>query len=216
MEDRCTLNPVADLGTTDYAWALELQRKIVNKVKKGEIGDVLLFLSHLPVYTVGRGKRPENYYGVEVIDTERGGDVTYHGPGQLVVYPIFDLEKNGIMGARKFVQVIEDVIISSIGSFGFVGEIGDEPGIWVEGKKIASIGLAIRESVSFHGVAINISEEVIPGFSKINPCGLHPDTIGFVKIDREKLIAEIRANFERAVHKFDDVAPSFFYELART
>lgn len=210
MESRYTINPVADLGTLDYGDSLELQRKLVERVKRGEIGDVLLFLDHPPVFTVGRGKKPENYPGVEVVETERGGDVTYHGPGQLVVYPIIDLDRNKIGGVRKLVQMIEEIIISSIGKFGYVGRVGDEPGIWVDGKKVASIGLAIRDKISFHGFSINTSDEALSGFGRINPCGLDPKTIGFVRIDRNVIKEEIRKGFEDRVHPFDEVAESFF------
>lgn len=210
MANRYTTNPVADLGTVDYSTSLVLQRKLVELVKKGEIGDVLLILDHPPVFTVGRGKKPENYSGVEVVETERGGDVTYHGPGQLVVYPIIDLEKNEIGGARKLVRLIEEVAITSIGKFGYTVRAGDEPGIWFDDKKVASIGLAIRGNVSFHGISINISEEVLGGFAKINPCGLDPEKIGFVRIDRSAIKRELIDNFEKLIHPFEEVDASFF------
>ncbi len=183
---------------------------IVDRVMRGKMGDVLLFLDHPAVYTVGRGKKPQNYAGVDVVDTERGGDVTYHGPGQLIVYPIIDLERNKIDGVRGLVHLIGEVVISSLAALGFAAIVGDEPGIWVEGKKVASIGLAIREKISFHGVAINISGEVLDGFARINPCGLDPNTIGFVRVTREKLMRELRNRFEILVHPFDDVSPDFF------
>ena len=210
MANRYTTNPVADLGTVDYSASLVLQRKLVELVKKGEIGDVLLILDHPPVFTVGRGKKPENYSGVEVVETERGGDVTYHGPGQLVVYPIIDLEKNEINGARKLVHLIEEIVIASIGKFGYTVIVGDEPGVWSDGKKVASIGLAIKGNVSFHGISINISEEVLDGFSKINPCGLDPKKIGFVKIDRSAIKRELIENFEKSIHPFEEVDAGFF------
>lgn len=213
MEDPSTLSPAADLGTVGYQDSLELQRGIVERVRGRKIGDVLLFLDHPPVYTVGRGKKPENYAGVEVTETERGGDVTYHGPGQLVVYPIIDLERNGINGVRNFVHLVEDVIIYSLRRSGFRGEVGDEPGIWVGGKKVASIGLAIRDRVSFHGLSVNISERVLEGFRGINPCGLTPDTIGFVDIGREKLKVDLRMGFEEYLHPFTTVSPDFIYSM---
>ena len=210
MAGRYTINPVADLGTVDYSDSLHLQRELVEKVRRGEMGDVLLFLDHPPVFTVGRGKKPENYAGVTVTETERGGDVTYHGPGQLVVYPIIDLERNQINDVRKFVHLVEEVAISSIEKFGYAGTVGKEPGIWVEGKKVASIGLAIRNKISFHGISVNISEEVLEGFAKINPYGLDPKTIGYVNIERSSLKREIRENFERLIHKFEEVDPEYF------
>ena len=210
MENHYTISPVADLGTIDYSDSLTLQRKLVERVRTGEIGDVLLLLDHPPVFTVGRGKRQENYVGVDVKETERGGDVTYHGPGQLVAYPIIDLERNKINDVRKFVHLIEGVIITSIEKFGYFGQVGEEPGIWVGGKKVASIGLAIRDKISFHGLSVNISEEVLDGFNRINPCGLKPETIGFVKIDREDLKKELRSSFERSIHPFTEVNADYF------
>ena len=213
MGNHYTTNPAADLGTIDYSVSLELQRKLVDKVRRGELGDVLLFLDHPSVFTVGRGKKPENYSGVEVIETERGGDVTYHGPGQLVIYPIIDLEKNEIDGVRKFVHLIENIVITSVGKLGFEGKVGDEPGIWVDGKKVASIGLAIRDKISFHGVAINISNEVIAGFNRISPCGLDPRTIGYIKVEREALIRQVRDTFDREVHPFERVNAEYFNNI---
>lgn len=213
MAGHSTTSPVADLGTVGYNDSLSLQRRLVEMVKNGEMGDVLLFLDHPPVFTVGRGKRPENYAGIEVTETERGGDVTYHGPGQLVVYPIIDLNRNGIDGARKFVHLIEHVIIASIGKLGYEGKVGDEPGIWVGGRKVASIGLAIRDRVSFHGLAINIGKEVLDGFNKINPCGLTPETIGYIEVERDELREALRASFEGSIHPFEEVEPEFFDRL---
>lgn len=214
MEDHYTSSPVvADLGTVEYSKSLILQRKLVDMIKRGEIGDVLLFLDHPAVFTVGRGKKPQNYEGVEVVETERGGDVTYHGPGQLVAYPIIDLERNGINGVKKLVHLVEGVVISSLEKFGYAGTVGDEPGIWVNGKKVASIGLAIRDMISFHGVAVNISCEVLHGFAKINPCGLRPDAIGYVAIERDDLRDAMKMNFERRLHAFREVNRNFFEGL---
>ncbi|MGC8617431.1 MAG: lipoyl(octanoyl) transferase LipB [Thermoplasmata archaeon] len=215
MADHYISGPVvADLGTKDYLESLILQRKLVDMVKNGEIGDTLLFLDHPAVFTVGRGKKEENYAGVEVVETERGGDVTYHGPGQLVAYPIIDLERNGINDVRKLVHLVENVVISSIATFGFTGIVGDEPGIWVNGKKVASIGLAIRNKISFHGVAVNISGEVLSGFAKINPCGLSPETIGFVAINRNQLRDTMRMSFENQLHPFREVSSNFFKQFS--
>jgi lipoyl(octanoyl) transferase len=213
MEDRYITNPAVDLGTIDYVDSLMLQRKLVERVRRREIGDVLLFLDHPPVFTVGRGKKPENYRGVEVVETERGGDVTYHGPGQLVIYPIIDLERNGMYDVRKFVKLLENIVIASISKFGYSGSIGDEPGIWVEGKKVSSIGLAIKNKISFHGISINISKEVLSGFSRINPCGLDSGTIGFVDVERVEMKREVKKNFEIALHPFEEAGRDFLLSL---
>lgn len=213
MEDRYITNPAIDLGTINYIDSLILQRELVEKVKKREMGDILLFLDHPPVFTVGRGKKPENYKGVEVVETERGGDVTYHGPGQLVIYPIIDLERNGIYDVKKFVKLLENIVIASLSKFGYSGSIGEEPGIWVQGKKVASIGLAIKDKISFHGISINISKEVLSGFSRINPCGLDSGAIGFVDVEREEVKREVKKNFEIALHPFEEAGKDFLLRL---
>lgn len=211
MENHYISNPAVDLGTKDYLGSLGLQRKLVEIVRGGEIGDVLLFLDHPPVFTVGRGKMADNYTGIEVIETERGGDVTYHGPGQLVIYPIINLEKNNIFDVKKFVKLTEDVVIRSLSDFGYVANVGNEPGIWVKGKKVASIGLAIRNKISFHGISINISPESLSGFSKIRPCGLESSVMGFVPLEREKLKESLKRSFDLLLHVFEEITVADFF-----
>ncbi|MEM0128185.1 MAG: lipoyl(octanoyl) transferase LipB [Thermoplasmatales archaeon] len=213
MEDLSTSNLAVDLGVVDYREALGLQRELVDLLGKNKIGDTLLILEHHSVYTVGRGKKPENYVGIEVIETERGGDVTYHGPGQVVFYPIMNLEKLGLMDVRKFVFKLENVFISSLSSFGYNASRGSEPGIWIDGKKVASIGLAIRKGISFHGIAVNVSKQVIPWFSKINPCGLNPKTIGFVEVEKEELIKSVLYSFSHEFHPFHLISSRYFKEI---
>ncbi|MEM0129982.1 MAG: lipoyl(octanoyl) transferase LipB [Thermoplasmatales archaeon] len=213
MGDLSTSSLAVDLGTVEYSEALKLQRELVNLVERGLIGDVLLILEHPPVYTVGRGKKPENYVGIKVIETERGGDVTYHGPGQLLFYPIINLKRLGLMDVRKFVLKLEDVFILSLESLGYSGSLGSEPGIWVEGKKVASIGLAIKNGISFHGVAVNISPDVIPRFSKIRPCGLDPGTIGFVDVSRSALKKNVLESFSIKFRPFETISPPDFREM---
>ncbi|MEM0073786.1 MAG: lipoyl(octanoyl) transferase LipB [Thermoplasmatales archaeon] len=213
MGDLFTSNLAVDLGTVEYSEALDLQKELVNLVDKGLIGDVLLILEHPPVYTVGRGKKPENYIGIKVVETERGGDVTYHGPGQLIFYPIINLKKLGLMDVRKFVLKLEEVFILSLESLGYNGSLGSEPGIWVEGKKVASIGLAIKNGISYHGVAVNISQDVIPWFSRIRPCGLDPGTIGFVDVDRSALKNSVLVSFSIKFHPFETISFPDFREI---
>ncbi len=213
MEGLSITNPAVDLGELDYSESLALQRKLVSILRKWGKGDVLLFLNHPPVYTVGRGKNPENYKSVPVVETERGGDVTYHGPGQLVVYPIMDLRRDGQLDVRKYVQLIEDVIIESIGKFGFSGELGQEPGIWVNGSKVASIGMAIRDGIAFHGFSINISGSSLDGFSRIRACGLDPSSVSFVPIERNTLMMELLKAASSKFHRFNWVSKEKFYSI---
>lgn len=215
MESPFISNPAVDLGTVDYGEALNLQRNLVPLVRDWVIGDILLVLEHPSVYTVGRGKKPENYIGINVIETERGGDVTYHGPGQVVFYPILNLERNRISGARSLVNLLERVFILAFKIIGYDASLCTEPGLWVSGKKVGSIGLAIREGVSFHGIAVNISEDVLQGFSRINPCGLDPGSIGFIPVEREKLVEAVLSSFKENIHPFEKVDVSLFLSFLR-
>jgi lipoyl(octanoyl) transferase len=135
--------------------------------------DEIWFLEHPPVYTLGLAGRLEHLLApgsIPVIATDRGGQVTYHGPGQLVVYLLIALARRGV-GPRRLVRLIEQSTIDCLGEFGIVahGRIG-APGVYVESRKIASIGLRIRHGASYHGLALNVSNDLGP-FRGINPCG---------------------------------------------
>ena len=199
MDYPCTSNLAVDLGRIDYSTCLDLQRFLVGQVRSGQIPGVLLFLEHYPVYTIGRKADPNNYPMVEVVKTDRGGDVTYHGPGQLVIYPILRIASGDRIDVRAFVHQIEDIMIDSLKSYGYSAAVGDEPGIWIQGegrsRKVASIGMAIDHGISYHGIAINLSPDVIDGFEKIRPCGLNPDVMGYVDVPRDDIIKTITENF---------------------
>ena len=169
-----------DLGRMGYEEAYALQRELVSQRKAGEISDQLLFVEHPPVITMGRNAHESNVLfsrdallasGVEVHETNRGGDVTYHGPGQVVGYPIFDLrEWKRDVGA--YVRSLEQAIIEAIGEFGFDGErVPGATGVWVGGAKIAAIGVHLSRWVSSHGFALNV-ETNLDHFKFIVPCGL--------------------------------------------
>ncbi len=213
MENHYITNPAVDLGVIDYKESLEIQRKVASLLKTWKYGDVLLLVKHPPVYTVGRGGIPDNYKGVETVETERGGDVTYHGPGQIVVYPIIDLERNGIRGVRRYVEIVESIIIESLKDNGYSAYVGQEPGIWVDGKKVASLGMAIKSGISMHGFSLNISPEVIPGFSRIKACGLDPSLISYVGVKEEKIKDDILRNFSLRIHPFNIITKDFFYSI---
>ncbi len=200
MEDLSTLNLVANFGKTSYLESMAIMDGSVEAVRKNRVKNILLFFKYDPVFTVGRGKKEENYKGVEIIETDRGGDVTYHGPGQIIGYPIIDLRNS--LNVRGFVKNVESIIIDSLNKFGYKGHVGDEPGIWVDGKKVASLGMAIRNGISAHGFSINTSSEVFQGFKKIRACGLDPDVIGFIEIDENTLIDEIVKNFSKFYGEF--------------
>lgn len=170
-----------DIPLMDYGEALDLQRSLVDaKISEIIDRDLILFLEHPSVFTLGRRGGREHLLvddatlgmrGIEVFHAERGGDITYHGPGQLVVYPVVDLKRRQIK-VVEFVGTLEEVMIRVAADWGIVaGRNPKNRGVWIGNKKIGSIGIAIRHGVSFHGIALNVNTSMDP-FSWINPCGL--------------------------------------------
>ena len=167
-----------DLGLRDYAEVLDTQRKLVDLRARKLVPDTLILVEHPHVFTVGRavaGEIPDHVDGVPVFRIERGGQWTYHGPGQLVGYPILDLNERQ-RDIHKFLRDIEETLILTIGKFGINGGRGEQTGVWVGNKKIASIGAAIRSWISFHGFALNINTDM-SFFHKISPCGFTGSTM---------------------------------------
>ncbi len=168
-------------GVTPYAEILELQRRIAAARISGEISqDVLLLLEHEPVITLGRSSKDRNLIaskdflserGVELFEVERGGDVTFHGPGQLVGYPIVDLKQHK-QDLHWYLRQLEQAIISTLAGFGITAErnIG-YTGVWTGGRKIASIGVHARDWVTWHGFALNINTD-LSYFDMMVPCGI--------------------------------------------
>lgn len=167
-----------DLGLREYGEVWELQKDLVEKRSRAEILDTLIAVEHPHVITIGRKGSNENVISsaVPIFHIERGGDATYHGPGQLVGYPIISLESNHL-GVAQYVHALEDAIIEAIGKFGISGDKrSDHVGVWVNNKKIASIGVAVRHWVTFHGFALNVNTD-LSYFNLIKPCGLEPSMI---------------------------------------
>ncbi|MGP8125544.1 MAG: lipoyl(octanoyl) transferase LipB [Nitrososphaerales archaeon] len=165
-----------DPGRMEYGAALELQRSLAARRARGEVPDVLILLEHDNVITLGRKTSPENFrpQGVPVFEVERGGDATYHGPGQLVGYPIVMLDDHDV---RRHVRNIEEGLIGSVRRFGIEGErLDGHPGVWVRGKKLASVGVAVTNWVTYHGFALNVNTD-LSYFNLIRPCGLDPSTM---------------------------------------
>ena len=169
-----------ELGRTDYGTALELQRQLVARRQQGLIPDQLLLLEHPHVITLGRNGKAANLLasdevlsraGIAFYPTDRGGDVTYHGPGQLVGYPIMDLrEWQRDVGA--YVRAVEQTIIDTLADYGIsAGRIPKLTGVWVDDRKIAAIGVHISRWVTSHGFALNVSTD-LGYFQYIVPCGL--------------------------------------------
>ena len=165
---------VLRLGVIPYKEAFEKQLSFVEKRIKGEIPDTLLLLEHTPVITLGRSGKKENILNskkVEVIEVNRGGDVTCHFPGQIVGYPILDLSKRS-KDIHKYMRDIEEVLINFLSTYGINGtRIEGKTGVFVGKDKIASIGVAAKQWVSYHGFAINIKKD-ISVFDLVIPCGL--------------------------------------------
>jgi len=173
------------LGRVDYSTALSLQETLVGLVKAGRVGHTLLLLEHPPVITLGRNAGAENIvatrdylagHGIELHETNRGGDVTFHGPGQLVGYPIFDLRAFAPhLGAVEFVRSLEEALIRTCGDLGVVTErIAGLTGVWTQETppaKIAAIGVHISRAVTSHGFALNVSTD-LDYFKLIVPCGI--------------------------------------------
>lgn len=176
-----TVLDVVGLGRMPYGEALALQRDLAQRrIDGSQRQDLLLLVEHPPVVTLGRGSHAENVVapkefleakGVELYEVERGGDVTYHGPGQLVGYPIFDLREHR-QDLHWFLRALEDVLISALSHFGVPGERHPGyTGVWTAGRKIASIGIHVRQWVSWHGFALNVLTD-LSYFDLIVPCGI--------------------------------------------
>ena len=171
---------VVDLGTLGYRETWAEQLRLVTARQAGEVPDTLLIVEHPHVFTLGRRRESRQNVlapgDVEVIEIERGGDVTYHGPGQLVAYPILLLQE-GERDLHAFLRNLEEAAIRTCAAFGV--EAGREPGktgAWSGGKKLCSIGIACRKWVTFHGLAINIETD-LAYFARINPCGFEANVM---------------------------------------
>jgi lipoyl(octanoyl) transferase len=171
---------VRDLGLIGYAEGAEIQQKLVEQRKRGEICDQLLFVEHPHVITLGRNGHMENLLagdehlrraGISFHQSNRGGDITYHGPGQIVGYPIVDL-RDWKRDVVAYVRTLEQVIIGALQQFGIQGDrLEGCTGVWVDGRKVAAIGIHISRWVTSHGFALNVSTD-LSYFQYIVPCGL--------------------------------------------
>lgn len=160
-----------------YAEGLQMQEDAVAAVLAGTAGERLILLEHQPVYTIGRLRdqsslRDPARLPHPVVETNRGGQATYHGPGQLVGYPILDLRNRG-QDLHAHLRMLEDALIESCRHFGVnAGRREGLTGVWVEDRKMASIGVGVKKWISMHGFAINITPECLAGFFAITPCGI--------------------------------------------
>jgi lipoate-protein ligase B len=181
-----------DLGLIDYqdAWTLQ-QQLVAARLEKRIDRDMLLYLEHSPVFTLGRRGGLENLLvseaflksrGVPIVQIERGGFITYHGPGQAVVYPIINLHARRL-GVKDFVAAMEEAMIQTVKNWGVAAERNTiNSGIWVGPNKMGSIGIALRKGVSYHGLALNVNLDLTP-FSWVQPCGL--EGVAMTSMQRE-------------------------------
>lgn len=181
---------IIDEGTADYDEMLTKQRNLfasmVEKKKQGQPieTEYIFMLEHPPVITLGRhakeanilfGEEELNHRGIKIHKIERGGDVTYHGPGQLVAYPLLDLEVHKI-GVRSYVEMLEEAVINTLAKYGIKGErIDGASGVWIDGgiekeRKICALGIKCSRHITMHGLALNVNTD-LNGFRMINPCG---------------------------------------------
>ena len=204
------------LGSVPYGEAHELQKQLVEKRKADEIPDTFLLLEHPHVITLGRAADRTNIladeamraqFGVELHETGRGGDVTYHGPGQLVGYPIIKLQP-GRQDIRRYVRDLQEVLIRAAADFGVEAEPrgGDFVGVWVGNEKLAAIGIRISRWVTMHGFAFNVTTD-LNYFRLIVPCGIKPeDGHGVTSLHqltgKQFTLQEVA---ERVVHHFGEV-----------
>jgi lipoate-protein ligase B len=201
-----------DFERLDYRKAWKLQEKIVTARQTGSLqNDIVLFLEHPPVFTMGRRGGREcmlvteafcEKAGIPIIQVERGGTITYHGPGQLVAYPIVDLQ-NARIKVVEFVNGLEDVMLQTAKSGGIAAERNDaNRGIWVGPKKMGSIGIAVRRGISFHGLALNVRTDLTP-FGWIQPCGLQDVQMTSMQLESAQTVsmqhvrAVLKRQFER-------------------
>lgn len=201
---------VLQAGTVDYERALEWQHGLVKMRQQGLARDTIMMLEHPPVVTVGRDGHAENFEHSPITPffVERGGDVTFHGPGQLVVYFIFNLTRRN-RDLHVFMDGVQEGIIQTLAEYGIEAQRGKEnTGVWVKDKKIASIGIAVKQWITYHGAAINLNTKLTE-FKKINPCGLNSKVMTSAKRLTKKAVDPDRFR-EVLLGKYSDVFDTDF------
>lgn len=205
---------VVRLGRMGYEEALEYQREVARQRITGAIPeDVLLLVEHPPVVTLGRSSKEKNLIsspaflaskGVELFEVERGGDVTFHGPGQLVGYPIIDLKRHR-QDLHWYLRSVEEALIRTIGEYGIPGERSTGyTGVWTSGRKIASIGVHARDWVTWHGFALNVTTD-LSYFDFIVPCGIAGVEMTSIAKERPESTADVETVEGVAAAKFGEV-----------
>lgn len=190
-QNSCSSLSVVDWGRTHYADAFECQKELVNERRNGATADTLVFTEHNPVYTLGLRKGAEKHLiwnkalctqkGIAVYRSNRGGDITYHGPGQIVGYPIISLQERRDLHA--YLRDLEAVVISTLAHFHLKSDRRKgKTGIWLGERKICAIGVAVRSWVTYHGFALNVSPDM-SHFNGIVPCGITDGTVTSMELE---------------------------------
>lgn len=208
-----TLPPIQihALGHAEYALTWQAMREFTDQ-RSTTTSDEIWWVEHLPVFTLGQAGRTEHILTpgeIPVVQTDRGGQVTYHGPGQIVIYPLLQLKRYGL-GARALVSLLEQSVVDWLAQFKITASPrADAPGVYVGDAKIAALGLRIRRGCSYHGVAVNIDMDLEP-FTRINPCG-HPGMavtdLAALNINQtpeqaaDALISRLRASLSRLANR---------------
>jgi lipoate-protein ligase B len=205
-----------DLGRTDYKATWDLQKKLVGLRHQNDISDVLLFTEHNPVITMGRASSTGNLLcspeelktrNVELYEIERGGDITFHGPGQLVFYPILDLNGHG-RDLHRYLRNLEETIITALKNYG-IDAVTKEglTGVWANDHKLAAIGVAVSRWITYHGAALNVSTD-LDYFRLITPCGITEFSVGSMEstLGASIELDDVKNGIERS---FADVFDSF-------
>lgn len=205
---------VMNLGRMDYASVDRQMMELVDAIRVGNAPDTLLLAEFEPVLTVGRAADVEPYrdLGLPVHAISRGGKTTYHGPGQVVAYPLIQLQE-GVRDLHAYLHALEEALIRTVSDFGLVGtRDARNTGCWVDGRKLASIGVAVRRWVTYHGVALNVSTD-LSWFRRFDPCGLEPDLM--TTMERELAAMDNKGAAATAL-PFADVAASLARHIKET
>ena len=198
-----------ELGRTEYKSTWDLQKKLVTLRANGKLPDCLIMTEHEPVLTMGRVNSHDNLlstpeelmkHNIELIKIERGGDITFHGPGQLVVYPIIDLSSRG-RDLHKYLRDLEQVVIDTLEELNIAATTKKGlTGVWVQNHKLAAIGVAVSRWISYHGLALNVNTD-LDYFKHINPCGITRFPVGSIssilgkRVDFDKVSKLLSENF---------------------
>jgi len=202
---------IENWGRTDYKAALDRQLTTLNELRAGNQPDTLVFTEHNPVYTLGKRAGTANHLvadkkflesnEIQIVETNRGGDITYHGPGQITGYLFIDLSKSRDL--HQLLRKVEDLIIAVVSSYGLqCGRREGMTGVWIDSRKIAAIGMAARHWISFHGFALNVSTN-LDHFQGIVPCGITDGTVTSLEkeLGRKVTIQEVQ---ERLSGEFEE------------